>query len=120
MGNVWRTFHHDGKISPRPPPFTLVTITSYTKLQYTVNTLPERTDHPPCFISTPFRYSVIDTKMNPLRPEINAKWNPKAHAFFVFLAILCAFRFKVAKNANMNTSKNWPNFNMDILKHHII
>jgi hypothetical protein len=50
MATFWRTFHHDGKISPawvrmgvhgaRPPPFTLSTITS----KVVVYALAERAD----------------------------------------------------------------------------
>ncbi len=61
----WRTFHHDGKISPgwcgeggaRPPAFTKCTITNKV-VEYAPA---ERTDTLPVFLIYPYMYSVVFT-----------------------------------------------------------
>ncbi len=61
----WRTFHHDGKISPclvrvgdaRPPPFTLPTITS----KVVVYAPAERADTLPLFLLYTYMYSVAES-----------------------------------------------------------
>ncbi len=65
IATFWRTFHHDGKISPAwwgwgctlPPPFTLSTITS----KVVVYASAERSDNLPLFLLYPYMYSVAPT-----------------------------------------------------------
>ncbi len=71
MVNFWRTFHHDGKISPGwwreggrgawPHPFTLQYLPSRTKL---VCTLQLKSRHTPRISFQPCMYSMVETQLD--------------------------------------------------------
>jgi hypothetical protein len=74
MATLWRTVHHDGKISPawwacggsRPPPFTISTIMN----KVVVYAPAERADTLPLLLLYPFTDSVIETFTNVLYVKI--------------------------------------------------
>jgi hypothetical protein len=78
IATFWRTFHHDGKISPvwcvvrvggaSPPPFTISTVT----YKVAVYTPAERADTLPLFLLYPYMYSAL-VRTGDLRTEAKSK-----------------------------------------------